>query len=240
MEDMTITPRVASGAPEGGQFSGKAHDHDRIELMPEQAARPKRLTQLSLRNYNRSIDHVVNRRERLEIDPPYQRGSVWDVERRQNLVKSILIGLPIGAITLNDRGYQVSGKDMAVVDGRQRIEVLWAFVDSEFAIPALWLDETMILETEPMRYEGQTVDGVRFSGTSIVFHRKFSNMPIQMVEASVQGVEAEAEVFLLINAGGVQQTDENIAHATAVMSAREAGYVQGREDADEGALGLAV
>lgn len=39
----------------------------------------------------------------LDVDTPYQRGPVWTQEQRQNLVRSLLRGLPIPAIVLNDR-----------------------------------------------------------------------------------------------------------------------------------------
>jgi hypothetical protein len=178
-----------------------------------------KIVRLSLSNYNRSVDHVVNRRDRYDLNPPYQRGSVWDTTRRRNLIKSLLIGLPVGTITLNDRGYCPGGKDMAVVDGKQRIETLWAFVDSGFAIPADWLHEDKILETERILHNGLMVTGVRFSGTSKLFRRQFSNLPIQMIESTVEGLEAEAEIFLLINSGGVAQTADDLANAEKVRTA---------------------
>lgn len=241
MGGMTIPSRVAAGTTNGGKFTGKTHAHDRIELMPENPG-PKRLARLSLQGYNRSVEHVISRRERFDLTPPYQRGSVWGVERRQNLVKSLLMGLPIGTITLNDRGYREDGKDMGVVDGKQRMEAIWAFVDSEFAIPAAWLDPKEVIDTVSINYQGQTVDGVSYSGASTPFRRGFTNLPIQMLEAEVVGLGAEAEVFLLINTGGVEQTEQSIANAeefrAAVAAARGAGYAAGHQDAAEEATGL--
>ncbi|QNE48585.1 DUF262 domain-containing protein (plasmid) [Glaciihabitans sp. INWT7] len=179
---------------------------------------PKLLVQLKLSHTTRSFDHFLSRRERFEVNPPYQRGSVWDVSRRRELIKSALMGLPIGTITVNDRGYQKSGVDIAVVDGKQRLEALQAFADSEFAIPAAWVDPKDVLETEPMDYRGRTVPGVRYSGTSIVFGRRFANMPLQVTEAAVSGVDAEAEIFMLINFAGVAQTDADRANATVVLT----------------------
>jgi hypothetical protein len=211
---MSIQNRVTPGTPDGGQFAGKTHSDDRITLVP--GKRPtSRINRLPLQNFTRSVEHATRaeRRFRWDMNPPYQRGSVWDIQRRQNLIKSLLLGLPIGTIILNDRGYQKSGPDTAVIDGKQRVEALWAFVDSEFAIPAAWLDDEYVVETEDIEFEGAIIHGVRYSGASAIFQRHFENTPLPMIEASVRGLEAEAEIFVLINAGGVAQTDATMNQA---------------------------
>lgn len=168
------------------------------------------LPQLKMNAHNRTLEHVAAgyRRDRYDMDQPYQRGSVWDLQRRQNLVKSLLMGLPIGAITLNDRGVMNSSQYLAVVDGKQRMLAIWSFVDSETPIPAAWVSERIVGETEPIEYEGRTVDGVRMNQLDRTFQRTFENISINTLEAELPDVQAEAELFLLVNFGGVAQTDE--------------------------------
>jgi hypothetical protein len=74
--------------------------------------------------------------DHLDLDPPYQRGRVWTEEQRANLIRSLLEGLPIGALFLNDRG---NGGARRVVDGKQRIEAIRAFRAGQVGIPADWL-----------------------------------------------------------------------------------------------------
>lgn len=38
----------------------------------------------------------------LELNPPYQRGDVWTTEQRMNLVKSLLLGIPVAIAQLTD------------------------------------------------------------------------------------------------------------------------------------------
>lgn len=211
---MTNDNRQPAGSPAGGEYAAKTRAEADIALGAGPAITP--LASLHLNHHTRSLEHFTGdyRRDRFIMDQPYQRGSVWDETRRRNLIKSLLLGLPIGAIVTNDRGFQKDGgPDTAIIDGKQRIEALWAFVDSELPIPAGWLDAKFVEATEPMDFDGHTVDGVRFRDTTLPFQRMFTNRPISALEAELPGERDEAEVFVLINAGGVAQDEATIQKA---------------------------
>jgi hypothetical protein len=80
--------------------------------------------------------------DRLDLNPPYQRGSVWGVERKRNLIRSLLMGLPIGAVFLNSRHIMQPDR---VVDGKQRIEAILDFLGDGLAVPAEWFAETDLI-----------------------------------------------------------------------------------------------
>jgi hypothetical protein len=202
-----------------GQFTGKnLRDGDVTDLIGDEPELPR----VSLQPRNRTLDHYlyVQRRPRFDVAQDYQRGSVWGDDRRRDLLKSIIQGLPIGSIIINDRGYQSDGSpDTAVIDGKQRLEALWAFEDDEFAIPAGWFppeEQEKFGDIEPVEYNGRTVRGVRYSQTSERFHRKFANLPMPTLEAEGLTYQQEADVFYLINAGGVPQDQETIDRAAAI------------------------
>lgn len=180
------------------------------------------LPRLSLQPRNRTLDHFmyVERRARYDVDQDYQRGSVWDDDRRRDLIKSIAQGLPIGSLIISDRGYREGGiGEFAIIDGKQRLETLWAFEDDEFAVPAGWFpkeEQELFGDLEPLIYKGRTVRGVRFSQMSERFHRKFTNLPMPALEAEGLTHEQEAEVFYLINAGGVAQDQVTIDNAARI------------------------
>lgn len=208
--------RTPSGQPTGGEYAPKTHTESDITLTRKNPTMAP-LEQVQLNHYTRSLSFFLledGKRERFITDQPYQRGNVWDETRKRNLIKSLLIGLPIGAIILNDRGFQEGGgPDLAVIDGKQRIEALRAFTASEFPIPAAWLRPTRIETTTPMDYEGDTIDGIRYNGTDDIFRRNFDNLAITGMEARLPNEAAEAETFLLINAGGIAQTEETLQRA---------------------------
>jgi hypothetical protein len=187
---------------------------------------PRTLPSYSLNQRNRPADYLLHRRTNLDLNPPYQRGSVWDLGRRQNLVRSLLMGLPVGSVILNKRyGHDnpvtiVSGSHAGalygVIDGKQRIETLRAMFDGEFGIPAEWVEERFRGPLVDVEYNGQMVPGVRVDSEDHPFTGLLSDFPISTIEAEVQTLEEEAEIFLLINTGGVEQTAEGLANATVI------------------------
>jgi len=152
----------------------------------------------------------------LDMDQPYQRGDVWNDWRRCLLIRSLIQGIPIGAITINDRfgarfhepsyGSRHSRTPnrnwaYAVVDGKQRFTTLVKWALSELTVPASWFPRSDILSTE------ETPDGqyVRMSGLNSTQRRKFSNRPLAIMVAKVQTLAEEQQIFNLINFGGVAQ-----------------------------------
>jgi hypothetical protein len=178
---------------------------------------PTLLAEHKLVPHTRLPDSLLYRRENLEMNPPYQRGSVWDTARRQALLKSMLMGIPVGAIVLNKRP-TMEVPYIAVVDGKQRIETLRALMDGEFGIPAAWVSEQWRGETQPIEYDGQTVDGIVIDNDRHPFMGRLMNFPLSVIEASVPTVEQEAEIFRLVNSGGVAQDDDTMARAAVVES----------------------
>lgn len=187
---------------------------------------PHTLPDYSLRQRNRPADYLLHRREKLDLEAPYQRASVWDVARRQNLIRSLLMGLPVGAVIMNKRYTDRNlvsiqsgshpGAAYGVIDGKQRIETLRAMADGEFGIPAEWVPERFRGALVDVEFKGQLVPGVRVDSVDHPFMSILGDFPIATIEAEVETIEEEAEIFLLINTGGVEQTDDGIANAAAV------------------------
>lgn len=154
----------------------------------------------------------------LDIYQPYQRGNVWGDDRRRLLIRSLMLGVPIGAITVNDRfaaGFYESsyGADghgrmtpsrnwaTAIIDGKQRFTAFVMWMRGELTVPASWFPESEIVSTE------NTDDGpyVRLTGLVERQRRFFGNKPVPVVSAKVTTLAAEREIFDLINFGGVAQ-----------------------------------
>ena len=67
--------------------------------------------------------------------PPYQReSSVWSLEKQQLFIDSLLNGYDVPKIYLHDlRGIEET-KVYAVVDGKQRLTTIWAFLTNQFPL----------------------------------------------------------------------------------------------------------
>jgi len=161
------------------------------------------LQRLTLNNAAASVAHFTHAggRGEFNLDPPYQRGHVWGEQRKRELIRSILLGLPIGAIIVNVRGiaFETHGIDepyYSVIDGKQRITAIHDFIDGHFTVPADWFADTDV---------PAGVVEVRFPDLAISARRSFTLRPVSLIEASVPTVEEEEEIFNLINFGGLAQ-----------------------------------
>src|SRR6516225_200595 len=77
-------------------------------------------------------------RDRIIMNPDYQRqGDIWSEEKRQLLIDSIVNRYDIPKLyfhKLDRKTVQKKGKDFAVIDGRQRLEAIFDFMDGEYAL----------------------------------------------------------------------------------------------------------
>jgi len=85
------------------------------------------------------VGYLYLMRDSLWLDPPYQReGGIWSLYKRQLLVDSVINGFDIPKIYLHELtpAKKVNGKlkKYAIVDGKQRLQTLWDFIDGEFAL----------------------------------------------------------------------------------------------------------
>src|SRR5215204_3933819 len=76
----------------------------------------------------------LNRRNQIDLDPPYQRRSVWTLNDRRFFLDTIFNGFPSPAIflhkTLDDDGVP----KYHVVDGKQRLETIFMFADNKMSL----------------------------------------------------------------------------------------------------------
>lgn len=77
--------------------------------------------------------HSMYKQNEINLEPDYQRGSVWTLIQKQILIESLLLGFGIGAFALVYRGF-IDGKHIEVVDGKQRLEAIFDFLEGRFAI----------------------------------------------------------------------------------------------------------
>lgn len=188
------------------------------------------------------------------LDAPYQRQSVWDTERQRNLIRSLFMGIPVGAITYSAVPYgtipEVPTAYRRIIDGKQRLEAIRAFANNEFTIPGWWL------HPEDGADEDLRSRDVTYSDLPAPIRRDFesAHIPTQEFDSFVEWIpnpefdrdvkfgednnydkhdprlkkyiqvdldndaalRREADVYLLINFGGVEQTDEDRARAAEV------------------------
>lgn len=89
---------------------------------------------------NSAILRLNSERQFINVEPPYQRKSdIWTLEKKQLLIDSILNDYDIPKLyfhALSKRQKQSEGTDFdyAIIDGRQRLETIWSFIDDGFPL----------------------------------------------------------------------------------------------------------
>jgi hypothetical protein len=87
---------------------------------------------------NSTIMLLYSKRSEINMSPEYQRmGGVWTNEKRRLLIDSILNDYDLPKIYFHELGPEEasdSGYRFAVIDGRQRLEAIWGFMDGGFTL----------------------------------------------------------------------------------------------------------
>lgn len=156
-----------------------------------------KLTQMS-----RQISCLTQWRDDLDgdmllLNPPHQRGDVWGIKRRRNLIRSVLLGVPIPSLIVNNRFAAGWNGDyrMAVIDGRQRITTLLMFMDGHLGVPGDWF--------------GHDLPEIRWLNLSTIEQRGFRQKPLAFSEGQLPTIEDEQSVFDLVNFGGLSQGESD-------------------------------
>lgn len=154
----------------------------------------------------------VDEVDHFDLNAPYQRGSVWTLDQRRALIKSLLMGLPVGSVITSAMPYQ-SAVSYRVIDGKQRVETIRGFWTGEFTVPGWWF--------HPADCEHRDRD-VTCADLTDRGRRGFEHagLPELHWNSRIQDpdllLRAEAEVYLLVNGAGTGQTDEDMARAARI------------------------
>ncbi|MCK2237110.1 MULTISPECIES: DUF262 domain-containing protein [unclassified Crossiella] len=95
---------------------------------------------------------------RLDLDPPYQRRSVWNLAYKQFFIDSLIRNYPAPTIFLQVENLPGQQTMYRVIDGKQRLTALLDFVNDEFATSG-YLDDLGL----GGRYCSDLPDGTRIS-----------------------------------------------------------------------------
>jgi hypothetical protein len=72
--------------------------------------------------------------EQINLDPPYQRLSVWDREKRQTFIDSVINGFDIPKLYFHEVSASSSPYRFTVIDGKQRLLAIWEFMANELPL----------------------------------------------------------------------------------------------------------
>lgn len=73
-------------------------------------------------------------RQLLDLDPPYQRRSVWNQDYKDYFIDTVLNGYPSPAIFIYEEITPEGVSKVSIVDGKQRLSTLFQFAKNEFPV----------------------------------------------------------------------------------------------------------
>ena len=98
------------------------------------------MTRFAISSLQRSSAWFLFRmRDRIKMDPVYQRqGDIWNLEKRQLLIDTMINGFDVPKLYLHKfpapQVEQDNTFDYAMIDGKQRAEAIFQFIENQFAL----------------------------------------------------------------------------------------------------------
>lgn len=112
--------RVSDDSEEAEESAEEDHDEaDAVEPVRSQ------VKSFTVKNLFELVDA-----NRLDLQPPWQRRDVWSRKKKRELIRSLLLGIPLPSIILHRRGQQIS-----IIDGKQRLTAIVQFMRNDFKLP---------------------------------------------------------------------------------------------------------
>lgn len=134
--------------------------------------------------------------KRIILDSDFQREEVWNLQRKIELVESVLMGLPLPIFYFNQDKY---GR-LIVVDGRQRLTALFEYMDDKFSLNKLKILPQM--------------DGLKFSDLTPIMASRIEDYQLQAhVILPPTPDRIKFDIFDRVNRGGVQLNKQEIRNA---------------------------
>ncbi|MEX0778056.1 MAG: DUF262 domain-containing protein [Phycisphaeraceae bacterium] len=167
--------------------------------------------------YTKPLSHFITLQSQglLNLNPPFQRKSVWNDKDRRKLIESMLEGYPFPSIFVYRRK-DISGRTIFdVLDGKQRLEASFAFCGvrpfgrQRFSVPFQFRG---VPQPDEKVYWWTWTDLKRWRR-----HHRIAEYKLQVVEAQGE-LDAIRELFVRINSTGKKLSSQEQRHARFVTS----------------------
>lgn len=131
------------------------------------------------------------------LDVDFQRDLVWTQKQKEELIKSLIRGLPIGSFFIN-KNFESPEVDYVLYDGKQRLDAIKSFLSGEFPIHVN--DKEYYLKDLPK---------------ADVY--SITNARISVIESNISTMEELIEYYITINTAGRNHTEGDIEKARELL-----------------------
>lgn len=132
----------------------------------------------------------------LNLAPDFQRGLVWNVKQKSELIESILMGIPLPLIYVkeDEKGVYI------IVDGKQRLDTLFSFINNEFSLRRL----TILKDKNGCRFDDLTpLEQNKIEDCSLTLH---------VIKAPTSD-RVTFDLFDRVNRGGTRLNNQEMRNA---------------------------
>jgi len=143
------------------------------------------------------IDLII--RGQMNLDPPYQRRSVWSKQFKSFFIDTIIRNYPSPPIFLNLIVTQDGIVKYDVVDGKQRLEAIMDFVNDIIALP--------------VKFGNKDLDGKYFSELSGEYKKTFYEYAIPVEQLSIEQEDIINQAFDRLNRNVLKLTAQELRHS---------------------------
>lgn len=145
-----------------------------------------------------TVGWIYSRRGEIDMAPSYQRqGAVWTVEKQRLLIDSLLNRFDIPKIYMHRfvRPRRSAGivTRWALVDGKQRLEAIFGFLNGEFALS----NDFVTLDDNSLRAAGLTFSELQQQCPDLAVQLEAT--PLDLMEIRTEELELVEEMFSRLN-----------------------------------------
>jgi Protein of unknown function DUF262 len=147
---------------------------------------------------NSSVAYLYRLRESIQVDPAYQRqGEVWSIAKQRLLIDSIINQFDIPKFYFHEHAHplEIGGRRIrySLIDGRQRLEAIWDFIDGKFALG----EDFRLLETNSSEAAGKTFSEIEWEAPEVT--ALFSATSLDVMLIRTDDIELIEEMFSRLN-----------------------------------------
>lgn len=141
----------------------------------------------------------LRKNNQIELNPSYQRRSVWTRKDKQYFLDTIFRSYPCPAIFLHKQIFPDGKQIYNVVDGKQRLETIFSFIDGKISIPKEFGDSKL--------------NGKKWAGLNTDDRQHFWNyvLPVEFINLSDGQVINEA--FDRLNRNSWKLKEQELRHS---------------------------
>lgn len=139
---------------------------------------------------NWTIEELVGKKDKIELNPVWQRGQAWKAPRQVLLLDSILRGMDIPKVYLRKLAHGMFTHD--AVDGQQRLRAIWMFHGGQLTLT----------HPDPLPpIEGEAIRDKKFSQLSRKLRDRFENFGVSIGEITASRADEIRNLFARLQMG---------------------------------------